>query len=144
MRYAGQSFELSVPVSFDLADRPGLVTAFETVYRARYGGTTGAAVEIVSYRVAALGLSDKPALPTLETTDLTLGDARIDTRAVLFDGTSHMTPVLDRDRLPPGEIVAGPAVIEEAGTSTIVPPGWSASHDKVGCLVLRRASGGVP
>ncbi len=64
MRYPGQSFELSVPVDMDLADTAEIVRAFEKIYEIRYGGTTTAPVEIVSYRIAAWGLSDKPVLPS--------------------------------------------------------------------------------
>src|SRR5207237_8074241 len=76
MRYAGQSFELSVPVSFDVAERGEIATAFEAVYRQRYGGTTGAAVEIASYRLAALGLADKPVLPKLAAKGRTVAGGR--------------------------------------------------------------------
>ena len=47
--------------------------------------------------------------------------------------------VFDRDRLPPGRPVKGPALIEEDGSTTVVPPGWNAALDAVGCLILRRS-----
>jgi N-methylhydantoinase A len=144
MRYSGQAFELSVPVTFDVADRSEIVSAFEAVYRTRYGGTTGAPVEIVSYRVAALGVSDKPALPTVDGRGRTGEGARIDTRPVMFDGRRHTTPVFDRERLPPRQPVAGPAIVEEAGSSTVVPPGWRAMLDEVGCLILSRTTEAAP
>jgi len=114
------------------------VKAFETVYEIRYGGTTTAPVEIVSYRIAAWGLSDKPALPPIDGEGRTIAAATFGTRPVIFDGTSHSVPLIDRERMPPGAAVAGPAVIEEAGSSTVVPPGWSVELDRIGCLVLRR------
>ena len=61
------------------------------------------------------------------------------TRAVVFDGSEQQVTVFDRDRLPPGQAVNGPALIEEGGSTTVVPPGWSAELDAVGCLVLRRS-----
>ena len=138
MRYSGQSFELSVPADLDLDDLAKIVKAFETVYEIRYGGTTTAPVEIVSYRIAAWGLSDKPALPPIDGEGRTIAAATFGTRPVIFDGTSHSVPLIDRERMPPGAAVAGPAVIEEAGSSTVVPPGWSVELDRIGCLVLRR------
>jgi N-methylhydantoinase A len=143
MRYAGQSFELSVPVETDLDDMVKVVKAFEAVYELRYGGTTTAPVEIVSYRVAAWGLSDKPVLPPVDATGRTMATAVLSTRTVVFDGATHSVPVVDRERMPPGEAVAGPAIIEEAGSSTVVPPGWSIELDWIGCLVLRRHDGSV-
>jgi N-methylhydantoinase A len=143
MRYSGQSFELSVPVALDIDDMAGLVKAFEAIYVARYGGTTTAPVEVVSYRVAAWGLSDKPELPPLDTAGRSLAAAAIGSRDVVFDGRSMPVPILDRERLPVGEPVAGPAIIEEEGSSTVVPPGWAATLDRIGCIVLRRGEGDV-
>jgi len=121
----------------------GLVTAFEAIYVARYGGTTTAPVEVVSYRVAAWGLSDKPELPPLDVAGRSLAAAAIGSRDVVFDGRWMPVPILDRERLPVGEEVAGPAIIEEEGSSTVVPPGWSATLDRIGCVVLRRGEGDV-
>jgi N-methylhydantoinase A len=140
MRYAGQSFELSVPVEADLSDMAKVVQGFETVYRTRYGGTTTARIEIVSYRVAAWGLSDKPALPTVDGNAGTIEASRRGLRSVVFDGEAHPTPVLDRERLPPEIAVVGPVIIEEPGSSTVVPPHWSVERDWIGCLVLRRGA----
>ena len=144
MRYAGQSFELSVPTSPDLADSSRIVKAFEDVYRIRYGSTTRTAIEIVSYRVAAVGLSDKPALPSVEAAGRNMEHARIGTRRVIFDAADYATPIFDRERLPPDQPVPGPAIVEESGSSTIVPPGWSAVLDGVGCLILRCEERGAP
>lgn len=143
MRYAGQSFELSVPVDIDADDMAKIIKAFEAVYRGRYGDTTKAAVEIVSYRVAAWGLSGKPALPTVDSHNRTLSSAIVDTRLVVFGGAGHSTNILERDRMPSGQSIAGPIIVEESGSSTVVPPGWSAELDRIGCLVLRR-QGDVP
>ncbi|BBK33150.1 N-methylhydantoinase A [Stella humosa] len=144
MRYAGQSFELSVPCATDVTDMAGIVTAFEAVYAARYGGTTTAPIEIVSYRIAAWGLSDKPTLPPIEDAGRTLAAADLGTRPVVFDGVEQPTPILDRDRLPVAHPIAGPAIVEEDGSSTVVPPGWSVELDRIGCLVLRRGEGDTP
>ena len=143
MRYSGQSFELSVPVDTDLADMAKIVKSFEAVYELRYGGTTTAPVEIVSYRIAAWGLSDKPALPPVDAAGRTMAAAILSKRQVVFDGATHSASIIDRERMPPGGAVAGPAIIEEAGSSTVVPPGWSIALDWIGCLVLRRREGSV-
>ena len=143
MRYSGQSFELSVPVDIDFDDMAKIVKAFEAVYELRYGGTTTAPVEVVSYRVAAWGLSDKPALPPVAVEGRTIAAATFGARPAIFDGATHSVPIIDRERMPPGVAVAGPAVIEEAGSSTVVPPGWSIELDRIGCLVLRRREGSI-
>jgi N-methylhydantoinase A len=120
-----------------------VVKAFEAVYEQRYGGTTTAPVEIVSYRIAAWGLCDKPVLPPVEGAGRTMAAALVTTRAVVFGGAGQVVPVFDRERMPTDEGVAGPAIIEEAGSSTVVPPGWSVALDRIGCLVLHRDDGSV-
>jgi N-methylhydantoinase A len=139
MRYSGQSFELAVPISLDVADVTTIEDAFGKVYAARYGGTTAAPIEIVSYRIAAWGLSDKPTLPAVRPEGRSMAAARLRTSTVIFDGKTLDTPVLNRDLLPLQTPIAGPAVIEEAGSSTIVPPAWTAEVDRIGCLVMRRS-----
>ena len=79
----------------------------------------------------------------MEAAGRTMAAAIMSTRTTIFDGEPHAVPVVDRERMPPGETVTGPAIIEEAGSSTIVPPGWSVVRDRIGCLVLRRHDGSV-
>jgi N-methylhydantoinase A len=139
MRYSGQSFELSVPVSLDVADMSEIEAAFERVYVARYGSTTSAPVEIVSYRIAAWGLLDKLKLPAVRVDGRSIEAAQSGSRPVSFGGVERPVPVLARHRMPAGHGFAGPLIIEEDGSSTVVPPDWTATLNEVGCLVLTRA-----
>jgi N-methylhydantoinase A len=139
MRYSGQSFELSVPCAVDVADIETIERKFGEVYAARYGATTKAAVEIVSYRVALWQIAEKPVLPMPEAIGRSVKDAMVGTTAVIFGSVSHDIPIYQRDLLPPEVGFQGPALVEEEGSSTLVPPDWNAMLDHVGCLVLRRA-----
>ena len=96
-------------------------------------------IEIVSYRLAAWGLSDKPQLPVVDQAGRTLKAAVSGMRAVVFDGSERQATIFDRGRLPPGEAVKGPALIEEDGSTSVVPPGWDAELDSAGCLILHRS-----
>ena len=60
---------------------------------------------------------------------------------MIFEGESHDTPALLRDRMQVGLSQAGPLVIEEQTATTVVPPGYSAQVDELGSLVIRRANG---
>jgi len=62
------------------------------------------------------------------------------TRAVYFDGAFRGTPIYDRATLPPGFRLAGPAVIEEFGSTTVVFPGQQLDVDDHGILIVRAAS----
>jgi N-methylhydantoinase A len=59
-------------------------------------------------------------------------------RQIAFGGVFGDVPLLARERMPVGHLFAGPALVEEDGSSTVVPPGWSVALDAVGCLVLTR------
>jgi N-methylhydantoinase A len=139
MRYLGQSFELSVPIGLDVASIADIERAFGTVYEARYGGTNEAAIEIVSYRLAAWGLAEKPTLPPINRTGRSDTAAKTGIRRVMFGGHERETAIFERGKVPPGYAMQGPALLEEGGSTTVVPPGWSATLDDLGCLVLTRS-----
>jgi N-methylhydantoinase A len=113
--------------------------AFGEIYTARYGAKNDAVVEIVSYRLAAWGVSDKPTLPPIDGTGRSESAAKTGSRDVIFYGKAVQTWVFERDRLPSGHSVQGPALIEEGGSTTVVPPGWNVTLDDVGCLVFKRS-----
>jgi len=137
MRYAGQSFELSVPIAMDVASVDEIERAFARIYAARYGAAREAATEIVSYRLAAWGLCEKPRLPAMAEADRRAKPET--TRTAVFDGRALQVRVFDRDRMARGASLAGPVLIEEAGSTTVVPPDWQVEPDALGCLVLRRS-----
>jgi N-methylhydantoinase A len=138
MRYVGQAFELSVPVALDVADTATIERTFGDVYAQRYGGAADGQTEIVNFRVTAWGLTDKPVLPKPAGPGRGWSEARFGARDVVFGGVVHRTPLLARQALPVGETTSGPAIVEEAGSSTIVPPGWSVMLDPQGVLLLQR------
>jgi N-methylhydantoinase A len=136
MRYAGQSYELSVPVD-SLA--PGaFLPAFHAAHHERYGHSDAARlVEVVTLRL-------KLALPSPigATGPSPLRSARGKAHAgsqrrVWFDGKSSRTPVLDRAQLRPGTGITGPSVIVQMDSTTAVPPGWRAKIDAARNLVLQ-------
>jgi N-methylhydantoinase A len=137
LRYLGQSWELHVdlPPGIDTIER--MTAAFAEVHDRRFGHRSGGAVEIVNFRLAAVGRVAKPELRRLDARP-PRGDARIATRDIFWGDAFVPSPVLDRERLSLGEVVAGPAAIEESGSLTLVPPGWSATVLAHGELLLRK------
>ena len=138
MRYAGQSFELSVPVAMQVTSIASLESAFNAVYAARYGAATSRAIEIVSYRLAAWGLAEKPRLPKIDPAGRSL-EAAVRGRREVLGGSERQVAIFERDRLPANQAINGPALLEEAGSTTLLPSGWSAQLDTIGCLVMRRS-----
>jgi N-methylhydantoinase A len=139
MRYVGQSWELLVRVPEGAASLDALEAAFRAAHERRYGHAGPGPAEIVNFRLTALGAVPRPAPRPWAVTG-PLAAARRSERVVYFDGAASAVPVYERDRLPGGEAVAGPAVVDEMGATTIVPPGWAAAVGAWGELVLERRS----
>jgi N-methylhydantoinase A len=94
--------------------------------------------EIVNYRLAAWGITDKPDWPLITDAGRSLKIARKGTRLVAFAGRITETPVLLRAALPLDTRVVGPAIIEEPGSSTVVPERWNARLEPMGSLIMER------
>jgi N-methylhydantoinase A len=138
VRYAGQSFDLSVPVP-DPVDADALETVaerFHAAHRRRYGhASPDEPVELVTLRLRARGVIDPPDLAADEEGG-TVAGARRETRPVTFDEEPRETPVYDRARLPVGGAFDGPAVVEGGESTTVVPPGQAVTVDGDANLVV--------
>ncbi|MGD9713415.1 MAG: hydantoinase/oxoprolinase family protein [Thermomicrobiales bacterium] len=143
MRYAGQSFELPVELPdgpFDAQTIESLIALFNALHLQTYGfNAPGEAVEIVNVRVTAVGPIAKPQQPLLTTT---AGKAEPKTeRQVWFAETGFaMTPIYDRYTLGEGATIAGPAIVEEMDSTSVILPSYAATVDRFGNLLLEPAS----
>ena len=138
LRYAGQSFTL--PIAWDPGDTD--FTPLRRAFDARHEETFGYAdtdndAEIVNIRLVSIGRVDQPALDLAPTGT---GNPVIERREVWFGGWTD-TPVLDRERLTPGTRFAGPAIVEEAGGTSVILPGWQVEAHANGALICRHEDG---
>jgi len=142
LRYRGQAFELNLaiaPAPGAPAGVPDIEEAFHREHRAVYGHENRAAiVELVNARLTAFGLVPKPAPGRYRSGTAALEDALVERRPIWFDDGPVQCPVWERERLPERARLAGPAIVEEFGSTTVLPPGWSASVDAEGNLRLER------
>ena len=92
--------------------------------------------EIVNVRLVSIGVVDKT---VLEFAPKAESDSRVGTRQTWFDGWTD-TGIYDRAQMPIGLVLAGPAIIEEAGGTSVVPPGWSVKVDASGALICTAES----
>jgi N-methylhydantoinase A len=140
LRYAGQAFELAVPVPAGALELTAVERDFHARHLAAYGHAhPKGAVEVVNARVAAYGVVDKPAPPRPPRGPGSLAEALVERRAVGFEGRAHDTPVYDRERVPEGAALVGPVIVEEFGATTVIAPGWRGHVDGAGNLRLERA-----
>ena len=140
MRYEGQAFELTVPARdshFDETVLVSLISDFHDIHRQRFSyANPGAPVELVSLRVSAIGRLPAPDPKPFEIR----GDGKPSkTREIWLAGAWREVAVWNRDQIPLGRTVAGPAVIEEAYTTVLLLDGWDCHRDKSGHLIARRA-----
>jgi N-methylhydantoinase A len=90
---------------------------------------------LVNYHVTALGHIKKPEMKKLKNHKGNLKDAYKGMRRVNFDELGfHEAAIYERDRLPVGVSVAGPAVIEEPASVTVVFPDQRLTRDEYGNL----------
>ncbi len=132
-RYAGQSYELEVPLALPLSSAAvhEAAAAFHTAHRQRYGyASQEAPVEVVTLRVRGTAPGARPALPREPEADDTAEVAHVGQKSIWF-GSAGSTPTAcyDRTRLRPGHHFAGPAVVFQYDTTLVVPPGWHARLD---------------
>ncbi|MCW8060818.1 MULTISPECIES: hydantoinase/oxoprolinase family protein [Agrobacterium] len=137
--YRGQNFEITVPVS-DL-DENGLEIfkkTFGAAHEAEYGyDIPGRDIEIVNCRVQAVGVTAKFE-PATHRGGTSFEEAKIGQRQVYFGSSGWVdTPVYERSALPVNQSLAGPAVIDEMSSTTIVLPGQQASVDSSGNIIVQ-------
>ena len=136
MRYAGQSWDLPVRLP---PGRHDLEELFHRAHEQRYGYRLSDTIEIVTLRVAAIGRIEKPKLAEW-TVRGPIEAALREIRMVRFSGKDASTPVYERDLLPRAARMSGPAIVEEMGSVTIAPPGWSVEVGSFGELLLMHES----
>jgi N-methylhydantoinase A len=127
MRYVGQEHAVTVELSQELfasEDRAAIKRAFDAVHLQRYGTSApNEPADLVSMRCAVVGVMSKPPVGT--------GGPRLngskppihrEKRTFFRDRGFVLTPVYVRDALRAGDIVAGPALIEEHASTTVIAP----------------------
>ena len=137
--YIGQSYHLEVPLDL-AADDPlrALYRDFQAAHDKIYGHSTDAPAQIVNLRsVHQAGGSDRLEDGAYRANGeaVTPGTRRI----LLSEQTEPVeAAVFDRATLPVGHAIAGPAIVEQADTTTVIEPGWSATVTEAGDLIIER------
>src|SRR5262245_38201386 len=157
LRYFGQAWEVTVelpPGALDAARAAETVERFHAAHEKRYGysyraerpgaGGPRQGVEWVNLRVVGVGVTGRPTPCARTAGDGHADRARTGTRRVWFDGGEVESAVYDRARLRPGDRLAGPAIVEEFGATTVVLPGQRVDVDRFGNLVLSRGDTAAP
>ncbi len=145
LRYVGQGYHLNVPVAAGALGRSAVEAmreAFHAAHEATYGfRNPGEPVEIVNIRVTATGRLDKPAFTAHPNARPDPAAARTGTRDVHSRDGGGTAPfaVYDRAGLRSGNIVEGPAIVEQPDSTTVIPPAYRGRVDAHLNLIVGRA-----
>jgi N-methylhydantoinase A len=139
LRYLGQQSELTVQLDIDPRmhhDARRIIDVFAPTYKKLYGvNPSHVPIELVTWRVTARG----PAIPFNRAMNLPMAPGRPKGAREVHAWSDRLSvPVYDRRTLAAGQKIKGPAIIEERETTTVIPPDWTATVDKIGCIFARK------
>ncbi|MBL6457336.1 hydantoinase/oxoprolinase family protein [Belnapia sp. T6] len=146
MRYAGQNYELPIPLP---PGEPGpatlaaLAEAFAAEHARLYGFIAEEdPVQLVTFRLEATGIVPKAQLPALPESGPDATAALAGERRVWLPEAGGFTtvPVYARERLRPGYRLLGPALVEQMDSTTLVLPGMTARTDAHETLILEEGA----
>lgn len=134
VRYAGQSYEITVPWS------PEYRSEFDRQHARMYGyANPQRATEVVNIRLSAVGITNKPELPRYRASAPRIPVAMRIGKAT-FGQTQLQTPFYRWEDLVPGTVADGPAVVAGGQATAVVPPGFRFHIDEFGNLVATRTA----
>jgi N-methylhydantoinase A len=136
MRYAGQNYELPIPM------QDGLAAAFAAAHRRLYGfAADDEPVQLVTFRVEASAVVPKATFAACDDAGPDAGGAVISHRSVFLPEAGGFVdcPVYDRTKLRAGNKFRGPAIVEQMDATTLVLPGMTARIEPYRNLILEAA-----
>ncbi|HKW39442.1 MAG TPA: hydantoinase B/oxoprolinase family protein [Burkholderiales bacterium] len=137
LRYEGTDTTLAVRYA-DVAD---MAAQFETEYRKRYSFLMrGRELIAESVSVEAIGAPDAPGEAADASARAAAPPEPVEWVEIHTGGSRHRTPVFLRQRLLPGQQIAGPAIIAENNATTVVEPGWRAQITRLDHMVIERVA----
>jgi N-methylhydantoinase A len=132
LRYHGQGGEIAIRWMDGVE---ALEAAFADEHRALYGFTLDAAIELVTLRVEASGLTAAAPIGIIEDGDKV--EAYDEATVHLSSGEARV-PLVDRAGLGAGATFSGPMILTQLDTTTFVAPGWTGQVHETGALILSR------
>lgn len=142
LRYLGQGFEIPVTIDIDTFDGKGagldaLRAVFDTEHERLFSFLLTGEHELVTVRATVNGPRPEVTPQLLETAGADPAGALKRTTDIWVEGAKSPANVYDRTKLKAGNIVAGPAIITEMDSTTLVLPGHAATVHPSGSLLIR-------
>ena len=140
VRYQGQGMRLSLDVgrtAFENEGLSGIARRFDELHTQLYTFALEAERELVSLRTIVQGPETMVRAEHMAAAGPDPSTAEIDRTRIFVDGAWHEARLFDRSRLRPGNLIAGPAVISQMDTTTLILPGHTGEVDTVGNILIR-------
>lgn len=138
VRYAGQSYELTVPAAQQVDET---LARFHALHQQRFGHShPDQPVQVVAMRVKATMQPPRPELSAQPFDGLAADHALIGARPLIFVVGEQQAAIYERDRLRHGNRVVGPALIVQSDSTFLLPPGWEGVVDAWGNINAHLAS----
>ena len=132
LRFHGQGGEIAV----DWGDTPAETEErFRAAHKALYGFVLDAGIELVTLRIEAVGRTEPVQTPALAATEM---PDPLQTQTVHWPDGIFETPIYDRAALGAETSLAGPAILTQLDTTALIAPGWTATVQSSGALVLEK------
>lgn len=145
VRYTGQAFQLSIEFTEAELDKQGLAVLkdqFDHEHTQLFTFALEEGHEIVMIRAIATAQSgDLPDMPMGET-GTTLEECEIAKSEIYYEGDFHATTIYDRNKMHNGMVIIGPAIVSEMDSTSVILPGFDASVDAVGNLLINPVNKG--
>jgi N-methylhydantoinase A len=142
MRYVGEGHEVPVHIPAGVKGREAVAALwgeFHNVHQATFGFAYEGRqdVELVTLRVQAVGQANRPQVARRD--GAAAAEPKPTTRRVYWRRTGWTDcPIYRRETLPAGVVLQGPLIVEEYGSTAVVPEGWTAQADAYGNLKLEK------
>lgn len=126
LRYYRQGYEFPIRVTPEQFDSAGgidkLVADFKEIHERNYGFNIDSLIEVVNVRALAIGEVKKVELKKFDLDGEDASKAVVEEHAIHFQGGSLPTLIYDRDKLRPGNVIKGPAIIMQTDSTTVILP----------------------
>ena len=141
MRYSGQIYTLNVEIpggKLNDKDIEGIMHRFNDAHESIYGfKVEEEPIEIVNLRVKAIGILKKLKPKNHKEKKMSLDNALKEKRRVYFRENGFMdTPVFDRQKILPGNVLKGPAILEQIDSTIVIPPDFFGTVDGYFNLIM--------
>jgi N-methylhydantoinase A len=138
-RYYRQDIQIPCRLQLDELDdgySQRLRESFEGEHRRRFGFDLVSPIEIATLRVVGRGVTSELPLPAAGGNGGPVEDALERHEPAVFGGETVQTPIYDRDRLGPGHVITGPAIVVQQDSTVVIEPGYAGTVDEFANIVI--------